>query len=44
MVEIEISDNGKGIENIELARRPLYTTNKFRKVWHGFYNYGKLYG
>ena len=26
MVEIEISDNGKGIENIELARRPLYTT------------------
>lgn len=25
-VEIEISDSGKGIENIELARRPLYTT------------------
>ena len=23
---VEISDNGKGIENIELARRPLYTT------------------
>ena len=25
-VEIEISDTGKGIENIELARKPLYTT------------------
>ena len=25
-VEVEISDTGKGIENIELARKPLYTT------------------
>ena len=25
-VEIEISDNGAGIENIEEARKPLYTT------------------
>lgn len=25
-LEIEISDNGKGIEDIELARRPLYTS------------------
>ena len=25
-IEIEISDNGKGISNIELARKPLYTT------------------
>ena len=25
-IEIEISDRGKGIENIELAREPLYTT------------------
>lgn len=25
-IEIEISDSGKGIENIELARKPLYTT------------------
>lgn len=25
-IEIEISDNGKGIEDIELARRPLYTS------------------
>lgn len=26
IVEIEISDTGKGIENVELARKPLYTT------------------
>lgn len=25
-IEIEISDRGKGIENVELAREPLYTT------------------
>ena len=25
-VEIEIKDNGKGIENIDLARQPLYTS------------------
>lgn len=25
-VEIEITDNGKGIENISLARQPLYTS------------------
>ena len=25
-LEIEISDSGKGIENIELARKPLYTS------------------
>ena len=25
-VEIEISDTGKGIENVNLARKPLYTT------------------
>lgn len=25
-IEIEVSDLGKGIENIELARRPLYTS------------------
>lgn len=25
-VQIEISDNGKGIENIEMAMRPLYTS------------------
>lgn len=25
-IEIEISDSGKGIEDIELAKRPLYTT------------------
>ena len=26
VIEIEISDNGKGIEDVELARKPLYTT------------------
>ena len=26
VIEIEISDTGKGIENVELARKPLYTT------------------
>lgn len=25
-LEVEITDNGKGIEDIELARKPLYTT------------------
>lgn len=25
-IEIEISDTGKGIENVDLARKPLYTT------------------
>ena len=25
-IEIEISDTGKGIENVELARKPLYTS------------------
>lgn len=25
-IEIEVSDTGKGIENIEMARRPLYTS------------------
>lgn len=25
-VEIEVSDTGRGIENVELARKPLYTT------------------
>ena len=25
-MEIEISDSGKGIENVEMARKPLYTS------------------
>ena len=25
-IHIEISDNGKGIENVELAKQPLYTS------------------
>ena len=28
VLEIEISDNGKGIEDVELARKPLYTTKE----------------
>ena len=28
IVEITIKDNGRGIENIELARQPLYTTSE----------------
>ena len=27
-IEIEISDTGKGIENVELARKPLYTSKR----------------
>lgn len=26
VIEIEITDNGKGIEDVEVARKPLYTT------------------
>lgn len=26
VIEIEITDNGKGIEDVEMARKPLYTT------------------
>lgn len=37
VVEIEISDNGKGIEDIELARKPLYTTKgKLERSGMGF--------
>ncbi len=44
-IEIEISDNGKGISDIELARKPfIYNQGKLRKVWHGIYNNGKLHG
>ena len=42
LLTIEIADTGKGIENIEMARQPLYT--KLRKKRNGLYNYGKLYG
>ena len=34
---IEISDNGKGIENVELAKQPLYTTKpNFERSGMGF--------
>lgn len=37
IIEIEISDMGKGIENIELAREPLYTTKPdFERSGMGF--------
>ena len=36
-IEIEISDTGKGIENIELARKPLYTSkSKLERSGMGF--------
>ena len=36
-IEIEISDNGKGIENIERAREPLYTSKSdFERSGMGF--------
>ena len=36
-IEIEISDNGKGIENIEKAREPLYTSkSEFERSGMGF--------
>ena len=28
-IEIEISDTGKGIENVEMARKPLYTSKPY---------------
>ena len=37
VVEIEISDHGQGIEDIELARKPLYTTKgKLERSGMGF--------
>ena len=42
---VEISDNGKGIENIETAKQPLYTSKPdLERSRHGIYNNGKLYG
>lgn len=44
-IEIEISDTGKGIENIKEAMRPLFTSKpNLERSRNGFYNYGKLYG
>ena len=42
---IEISDKGKGIENIEQAKEPLlYNKTKLGEIWDGFYNNGEFYG
>lgn len=44
-IEIEISDTGIGIENVEEAREPLYTTkSNLERSRNGIYNYGKFYG
>lgn len=42
---IEISDTGKGIENVDIAKEPLYTTKAdLERSRNGFYYNGKLYG
>ncbi len=40
-----VNDVGKGIDNLELAMQPLYTsTPRFREVRNGFYCNGNFYG
>ena len=42
---VEISDNGKGIEDIETAKQPLYTSKPdLERSRNGLYNNGKFYG
>ena len=42
---IEISDSGKGIEDVNTAKEPLYTSKPdLERSRNGLYNYGKLYG
>lgn len=42
-IYIEIADTGKGIENIERAREPLYTSKpEMERSGMGFNNYGNL--
>ena len=42
---LEISDKGKGIENVAIAKEPLYTTKpNLERSRNGLYNYGKFYG
>ena len=44
-IQIEISDNGKGIEDIETAKQPLFTTKPdLERSRYGIYYNGKLYG
>ena len=44
-IYLDIEDDGIGIENVEKAMEPLYTTradqDRFR---NGFYFYGSIYG
>ena len=44
-LEIEISDFGKGIANVEGSNETfIYIKTKFRKIRNGIYYNGKLYG
>jgi len=46
VVEIEVIDFGKGIEDVELARQPLFTTkpDQERRSGYGIYCDGDIYG
>lgn len=44
-IKIEIKDEGVGIENIEKAREPLFTTKpELERSGNGIYVYGNVYG
>lgn len=44
-IQIEVSDNGKGIEDIETAKQPLYTTKQdLERSRNGIYYNGELHG
>ena len=44
-IQIVVSDHGKGIENIEEAKQPLYTSKPdLERSRNGFYHHGKFYG
>jgi stage II sporulation protein AB (anti-sigma F factor) len=44
-VEIEVKDEGKGIEDVEQARQPLYTSKpELGEVGDGFYRDGDIHG
>ena len=44
-IQIEVSDNGKGIEDIETAKQPLFTTKPdLERSRNGIYYNGKFYG
>ncbi len=42
---IEIQDNGKGIEDVNMAKEPLFTSKPdLERSRNGIYYYGQLYG